>query len=237
MRSSLLLVVLAAGCQQCRGTSSTPDAGPTLVEDAGQTVVRAAPPAPRSCVSYDACLSACDAGTASGCYDATLFLLEMRDGRNLSAIPPLTALACERGDGRGCVRAERFEDATRLLPGQCDAGSAEACELWFTSAQRLDAGVALEASRRAHSLLETACDEKQAWACARLGSMLARGRLGVTDVKKGVRLLEASCEAGVAGACLEATLIFTRGLPDFEPDPARAAKTASRARELSRLVP
>lgn len=220
------------GCECRRATPA--DAG--AERDAGTVnAVRLAPPAPRSCASLDACLGACDGGVASGCYDATLFLLEARGeaGRDLSPIAGLAGRACDGGDGRGCARAERFEDATRLLPAQCEGGDIEACELWFSSSSSLDAGVtAARAAARAHALLEAAC-ESQPWACARLGSSLTRARLGVTDVKRGIALLEQACDAGVAGACIEATLIFTRGVPGIEPDPSRAAKAGRRARELS----
>ncbi|MBL8915134.1 MAG: sel1 repeat family protein [Archangium sp.] len=218
---------------RCQSESVGVDAGRVPEVDAGP---KRAQGAPRSCASLEACLAGCDGGVPGACYDGTLFILETRGAaRDLTPIAALTSLACERGDGRGCARASRLDDALRLLPAQCEGGDVEACELWYSSALSLDAGVtARGAAARAHALLETACVD-QPWACARLGSSLARGRLDVTDVKRGVALLEQACEAGVAGACLEATLAFSRGLPGLAPDPERAAKTGRRARELSEL--
>lgn len=227
--SSRFLLLAFALCGACR--SNTPTAG----VDAGP-VKRGSISAPRSCSTFERCLAACEGGQGGACYDASVFAFSQRldAGRDLTQVARLAGLACDRGDGRGCVRAARLEEAGQRLPGQCEAGEVEACELLVTWAHEADAGtLATTAAQKTVALLEAACARPEPWACSRLGSMLARGRLVKAEPARGVKLLERACELGVAGACLEATLIFTRGLSGVEPDPARAAKWGRSARELS----
>jgi TPR repeat protein len=228
---SFLVLTLALNACTCARRTEVAASAP----DAASPRRTPAPSAPRSCGSFEACVTACEAGRGAACYDASLFAFEARvdAGRDLSLVSRFVGLACDAGEGRGCMRAQKLAEAGRLLPAQCEGGDAEACELLFTWAQGEDAGtVGTTAAAKALALLDAACPT-QPWACAREGSLLVRGRIGVTDIPRGVKLLERACDDGVAGACLEATLIFSRGLADFPADPARAAKMARSARELS----
>jgi TPR repeat protein len=195
--------------------------------------------APRACPDFDRCAAACEGPEgAASCYDAAGLALEgSRDGgRDLEVVNALLRQACARGDGRGCLRVNQVEDARRHLPRQCDEGNAEACELWAVVLEGEDAGVdAASRLSQAARLLEAECSRGEPFACARLGSARIAGRLGARDAKAGLSLLERACEAGVAGACAELALTFTRGLPpDVPPDARRAASFGKRARELSR---
>ncbi|MFZ5441684.1 MAG: hypothetical protein ACOZQL_16905, partial [Myxococcota bacterium] len=193
----------------------------------------------RVCPSFAACAEACATADAGAqCYEASLFALEgaTDGGRDLAAVARFAALACDQGEGRGCVRASRTDDALRALPSQCEAGQAEACELLVPLLEAADAGAdAAARAARATQLLEAACAKPEPFACARLGSARLTGRLGPADVKGGVALLEQACTAGVAGACVELALELSRGRPPaLEADPARALKFGRMARELSR---
>lgn len=238
MKHALVLLVLVSACSK---KTEAIDAG---APDAGPKVLRPAPPAPRSCASYAACVDACDAGQAAGCYDAALAMLELRvdGGRDLQLVTPLATRACELGDGRGCARSNDARASERLGP-QCagDGGlvTLEACELLSVWQRDHDAGAdAANSGARAMAMLEARC-ANEPWACARLGSALLHGHLGRTEVPRALTLLERACDDGVAGACVEVTLVFLRGMPSagIEPDPARAAKTGRSARELTQQLP
>ncbi len=230
---SLLVAVLCSGCR-CRLPADADSGTPRV--DAGPSARLIAPP--RACGSSELCAKACEGGQGGACYEAALFAFAQRGPqRDLAQVGKWAGLACDRGDGRGCARAARAEEAGRWLPVQCEAGEVEACELLVTWARDADAGTIIPfAVEKTFALLEIACARTEPWACGRLGSLLARGRLGKVDPSRGVKLLEQACEQGVAGACLEAALIFSRGLPGIDVDPARAAKYGRSARELSGTV-
>ena len=119
-------------------------------------------------------------------------------------------------------------------PPSATAEKLEACELLTTWYLGLDAGTeAAAAGAKARALATKACDGGDPFACARAGSALLSGWLGVEDPKEGARLLERACEGGVAGACIELGLALAKGRPGLDPDPARALKLRSAARELS----
>lgn len=236
-----VLLFSFAGCK-CAG--SPPATAPL---DAGPAKrVRATPP-PGPCANLAACLEACDRGEPRECYEASRLWVDPADGgRDLPGAQRLAAVACEKGDGRGCVRAtalppadagqlaELSQAAARLLPPQCEGGEAEACELLYTRLRDLDAGAAASAAAtRARALATRACDAGEAFSCARLGSALLSGWLGSEEPGEAARLLEKACEGGVAGACLELGLALAKGRPGLPPDPARSARLRSAARELS----
>ncbi|MDP1823199.1 MAG: hypothetical protein Q8L48_08160 [Archangium sp.] len=240
LRLSLCLLAFFAGCKCANEPSpARPDAGPAKR-------VRAAPP-PGPCANLAACLQACERGEPRECYEASRLWVDPADGgRDLTGAQRLAGVACEKGDGRGCVRAgalptadagqlaEFSRAAGRLLPQQCDAGELEACELLFARLRELDAGVeAATAASRARTLATRACEGGDSFSCARLGSALLSGRLGTEEPGEGARLLDKACEGGVAGACLELGLALVKGRPGLAPDPARAVRLRSAARELS----
>lgn len=232
------LVALSA-CSKCGSSSPAPDAGPAPVADAGVARRRPAQAPPRPCPDFVRCGEACAGGDAGAqCYEASLFALEggTDAGRDLAAVARLAGQACDQGEGRGCVRAGRSADALRALPAQCEAGLSEACELLVPLLRDADAGAEAEArGGQATGMLEAACERGDPFACARLGSTFTDGRLGKTDLKAGVALLERACEAGVAGACIEAALLLGKGRPPaLEADQRRAAQLGRIAGELSR---
>lgn len=232
MRLLLFAFVLTfAGCK-CK--DSLPDAAVVAVDAGPAKRVRAVPP-PGPCAPLSACLAACDGGQSAACYEASRLWVDPADGgRDLAGAQRLAAVACEKGDGRGCVRASVPEKAGLLLPAQCEAGQLEACELLVNWYRELDAGVqASEAFSRTRALATRACEAGDPFACARLGSALLSGWLGTEDPKEAARLLDKACEGGVAGACIELGLALAKGRPGLDPDPARSARLRSAARELS----
>jgi TPR repeat protein len=231
-----LLLLVSAGCKCARTGLEVVDAGPARR-------VRAVP-RPRPCAPLSACVAACERGESGTCYEASRLWVDPVDGgRDLPGAQRLAAHACEKGDGRACVRATALPSpdggdfdlaAARLLPGQCQAGDLEACELLTTRSLALDAGVeAAAAGAKARALATKACDAGDPFACARAGSALLSGWLGVEDPREGARLLEKACEAGVAGACIELGIALATGRPGLDPDPARSLRLRSAARELS----
>lgn len=233
MRQLLVAFAFVAlgSCSRCAPAPVVLDAG----VDAGVTVARpqrAQPPA-KVCGSFTACADACSGGDAGAqCYEAALFTLEGVDGgRDLAAVTRFAGLACDQGDGRGCMRAGRGDDALAVLPRQCDDGSSEACELLVP----LLKGAAAEArAAQAVKLLEAACEKPEPFACARLGSAKLNGRLGAADVKGGLALLERACTHGVAGACIELAMEYSRGRPpDLDRDAPKALEFGRKAKALS----
>lgn len=232
-----LLVTVSAGCKCSRPAAEAVDAGPPRR-------VRAVPP-PGPCAPLSACLAGCERGAPAACYEASRLWVDPADGgRDLPGALRMAALACEKGDGRACMRATALpaadagkdfaQAAGQLLPTQCDGGELEACELLTTWYLGLDAGTeAAAAGAKARALATKACDGGDPFACARAGSALLSGWLGVEDPKEGARLLERACEGGVAGACIELGLALAKGRPGLDPDPARSLKLRSAARELS----
>ncbi len=236
MRSLFMSFALVAlsSCSRCAPA-------PVVTEvDAGASIARpqrAQPPA-RSCESLTSCAGACAAGDAGAqCYEAALFAVEggADGGRDLAGLTRFAGLACDQGDGRGCVRAGRMGDALQTLPRQCDEGLTEACELLASLLRDADAGADAEArAAQAVRLLEAACAKPEPFACARLGSARLNGRLGAADVKGGMTLLERACTAGVAGACIELAMEYSRGRPpDFDRDAPKALEFGRRAKALS----
>jgi uncharacterized protein len=204
-------------------------------------------PPPRPCAPLSACLLACERGERGACYEASRLWVDPADGgRDLPGAQRLAAQACDKGDGRGCMRATALPAADagqvadyalaagRLLPASCEGGELEACELLTSWYLEQDAGVeAASTGAKARALALKACDGGDPFACARAGSALLSGWLGVRDPKEGARLLEQACDAGVAGACIELGIALATGRPGLEPDPARSLRLRSAARELT----
>lgn len=160
--ASLVVVVVLGSCSRCAPAPVVIDAG----VDAGSAIARpqrALPPA-KVCDSAAACADACNAGDAGAyCYEAALFTLEgsADGGRDLAGVTRFASLACDQGDGRGCMRAGRAEDALVKLPQQCDDGLSEACELLVPLLKGADSEAR---AAQAVKLLDAACAKPEPFA-------------------------------------------------------------------------
>lgn len=178
--------------------------------DAGTTVAeKLLPNEPvKACADLASCAKACKAPSVggNGCYDAAVFAMESGPdgGPDLTAVTMYAALACDKGDGRGCLRASRPGDAMKVLPAQCERGEAEACELLAGVKTEADAGAdAAVAAKRAKKILQDKCEDGDGAACGRLGSALLNGRLGRADPKQALTWLDKACRKGHATSCEE----------------------------------
>lgn len=217
-----LLPLLLTACP--KKAADPVDAGPLAP---AEPPLRRTDPAP--CPDIAACEAACDQGQARACAEAARLLFEDNTKpRDLPHITSRYAKACQLNDGVSCDRAAgmtRAEDerpalrekATQLLPGQCERGDSEACELLHAAAVAdaappADGGGPISPpSDRALALLRGQCADGSGPACHRLGSALLTGRLGARSPRDAEKLLDRACAVDIAGACAELGMAYNFG--------------------------
>ncbi len=225
---------------------------PAESNDAGaaravEAALRRTDPAP--CADVAACEGACEAGQARACAEAARLLFEdATKPRDLPHITQQYTRGCQLNDGVACERAAgttRVDEdrpalqakAATLLPGQCERGDWEACELLHAAAQKApstDGGAADDTfGKRALTLLRGLCAEGSGPACHRLGSALLTGRLGQKEAVEGARLMDRACAVEIAGACAELGMAYNFG-KGLTQDIAKAKQYMRRAGALTR---
>lgn len=192
------------------------------------------------------CEDQCKAGNAASCFNLAAMLNRgdklPRDAERAKA---LFQKACDGGNADGCLYSAYSLNGQTDKPQRekyygkaCELGSAMACRVLGEDVMKDDAN-------RGLSLLGRGCALADNFACGRLGFTYMFGRAGVPkDLKKGLEILEGSCERGNWRDCWDLGRFLTRceasrgGLSKVDgdacstfeaPDPVRGAIALERA--------
>lgn len=174
--------------------------------------------APHQCAkdSAEECEQQCSAGDAASCYNlATLLSREPGGKRDDKRVRELYAKACEGGNAEGCLYAAYSMPRDAEVKAR-DALYAKACELGHAMACRVLGQALLSRAKdgdpaQGMASLGRGCHLADSFACGSLAGVYLFGSTGIAkDVKKGIGILNASCEKGNWRDCWNLGRYLTR---------------------------